>query len=243
MDRKIALVTGASRGIGAAIARRLAADGAEVIVHYRERTDAAQQVVDSIVKAGGVAHAVRANLVNVDEIRAMFEWVERVDILVHSAALGSFKPLAQLRPNQWDLSMNVNARSFLVLVQESAHRMSSGGSIVALSSLGATRVVPSYGAIGASKAALEATVRSLAVELGSRGINVNAVAPGVVDSETIRAHPSADEILAEARRRTPDGRLIEPDDVANVVAWLTSNDARWINGQTIVVDGGASLWG
>jgi enoyl-[acyl-carrier protein] reductase III len=239
-----ALVTGASRGVGAAIAAALGRCGARVYVHYREQEAGAGKTCDEIEASGGSASKIRANLVHPEEIRAMFAEIRKdgaLDFLVHSAALGTFKALLDLRTNQWDLSLSVNARSFLLCVQEATSGMASGGRIVAISSLGSGRVLPEYGAIGVSKAALEALTRSLAWELGPRGILVNAVAAGVIDSPTIRHHPHADEILARAAEQTPTGRLGTGEDVARVVLFLLSPLSAWVTGQTLVADGGMSL--
>jgi enoyl-[acyl-carrier protein] reductase III len=197
-----------------------------------------------IESTGGKASRIRANLVHPDEIRAMFAEIRKegaLDFLVHSAALGSFKPLLDLRANQWDISLSVNARSFLICSQEAVSGMAPGGRIVAISSLGGSRVLPAYGAIGVSKAALESLTRSLAWELGPRGILVNAIAAGVIDSPTIRLHPRADEILARSLEQTPIGRLGTVEDVARVVLFLCSPLSAWITGQTLVADGGISL--
>lgn len=240
---KRAVVTGGTRGIGRAISRQLAAAGTEVVAVYRDDDAAAGTLLEEVRAAGGTAVAVKANLVHPDEIRRVFEESAGtpVDILVHAAALGSFKPVAALRSNQWDVTMNVNARAFHLCAVEAARLMPEGGSMVALSSLGSSRVVPEYGAIGISKAALEATTRYLAVELGARGINVNTVSAGVVEGTSIRLHPHHDELRAQSIERTPLHRLATPDDIAHVVLFLCSPQARWIQGQVIVADGGMSL--
>jgi enoyl-[acyl-carrier protein] reductase III len=237
-----ALVTGGSRGIGAAVARRLAASGAAVTIVYREREDAARKTLDEIRGAGGQASAIRANLVNPEEIREMFVALKdspAPGIMVHCAALGSFKPVTSLRANQWDLSMNVNARAFLLCALQCAERMTRGGAILALSSLGATRVIPSYGAIGISKAALEATVRYLASELNVKGIRVNALTAGLVNTDSIRAHPDYAPLTGMQGGGSP--WMMQPEDVAGLAAFLCSREASWIQGQSIVADGGLSL--
>lgn len=241
---KRALVTGGSRGIGAVIGKTLAHCGAEVFLNYREDAESAGRTVQEIEAAGGKAHGIRANLVHPDEIRKMLEGILAsgdLHFLIHNAALGSFKPVMDLRANQWDLTLAVNARALLLCAQGAVAGMPAGGRIVGLSSLGSHRVVPSYGAIGASKAALEAVIRSLAVELGPKGIAVNGVSGGVVDGPTIRQHPAAPTLLARAVRRTPLGRLGTAEDLARVVLFLCSPLSSWINGQVLVADGGMSL--
>lgn len=238
-----ALVTGASRGLGAAIARLLAAHGAHVYINYVRRESDAAATARAIEAAGGSATLAPANLADAAAIRALFETtVTSLDILVHNAAIGSFKPAHQVRANQWDLSLSVNARALLLAVQAALPRFpESGGTIVAVSSLGGMRVVPSYGAIGISKAALEALTRYLGAELAARGIRANAIAAGLLDLPSVRQHPGFDTMAAETLRRTPAGRLGTADDIARLVLLLCSPLADWIVGQTIVADGGASL--
>jgi enoyl-[acyl-carrier protein] reductase III len=239
-----ALVTGGSRGLGAVIARTLAAAGAHVYLNFvRGRAEAieTQRVIEA---AGGTATLAQANLARPDEIRRLFSDVigPDLDILIHNAALGSFKPVRDVRANQWDLTMHVNARALLVLAQEAATRLEARrGRIVAVSSLGSTRVVPSYGAIGISKAALESTVRYLGVEFAPKGIKVNAVTAGLLDLPSVRHHPAYEAMAAASRAHAPTGALGQPQEVADVVLLLCSPLADGIAGQTIVVDGGASL--
>ncbi len=242
---KRALVTGASRGIGAVLAQRLAIHGAHVCINYSRDDESANQTLGAVSDAGGRGTLLKANLISPEEIRAMFAQVENsggLDILIHNAAIGSFKHTLDVRPNQWDLTMAVNARALLLCAQYAAALMKGrAGRIVSVSSLGSTRVVPLYGAIGPSKAALESLTRYLALELAPRGILVNAVAAGLIDTASIRQHPKHDDMAKSAIERTPAGRLGAADDVASVVLFLCSSLADWVVGQTIVADGGMSL--
>lgn len=240
-----ALVTGGSRGVGASICEHLAMCGAHVYVGYNRSGDGAARTADAIRDAGGSATVIGANLVRPEEIRRMFEVAGAdgpLDIYVHNAAIGSFKPVLDVRVNQWDLSMAVGPRALLVGAQEAARLMPTGGRIVSVSSLGAGRVVPKYGAIGAAKAALESLTRYLAAELAPRGVLVNAVTAGPLDAPALQFHPDADTLMAEAASRTPAGRIGVPADVARIVVFLCSPLADWVVGQTIVADGGLSLW-
>jgi enoyl-[acyl-carrier protein] reductase III len=236
LDGKRALVTGAARGIGSAIVRELASAGATVCVHYRESRDAAETLAREIDGS-----AIQANLVNPHEIRRLATDAGAIDILVHNAAIGSFKKTLDVRPNQFDLSMSVNARALLLLAQELVSGMRPGSRIIAISSLGGARVFPSYGAIGVSKAALESLVRYLGAELAPRGIIVNGISAGVIDSPTVRNHPQSDEVLRTAASRTPSGSLVTAQDVARLVHALCGAAFEGVVGQTIVLDGGASL--
>jgi enoyl-[acyl-carrier protein] reductase III len=239
-----ALVTGASRGLGAVIAQTLAAAGAHVYLNYVRSHAEAARVKAAIEDAGGTATLAPANLAQPDDIRRLFADTigPTLDILVHNAAIGSFKPVRKVRANQWDLTMHVNARALLVCAQEAAARLeASGGRIIAVSSLGSSRVVPAYGAIGLSKAALESTVRYLGVEMAPLGIRVNAVTAGLLDLPSVRQHPAFDAMAASARAHSPEQRLGTATEVADVVLLLCSPRANGIVGQTIVVDGGASL--
>ena len=242
---KHALVTGGSGGIGAAIAKRLAEAGAHVFVAYRANEAAAKETLAAIQSKGGAASLVQANLVDAGEIASMFQAVATsgaLDMLVHCAAIGSFKPVLDVRANQWDLTVAVNTKALLLCAQHAAGLMEGRrGKIVALSSIGGARVVPSYGAIGVAKAAVEALVRYLGVELAPRGINVNAVAAGLIDTASIQRHPLYGALHARTRQASPAGRIGTPDDVASVVAFLCSPLADWIVGQTIVADGGVGL--
>ena len=245
LDNKTVLITGGSRGIGRAIALRLASNGAAtIIVNYLRNDVEAERTCNLIEKHNCEAFRIKANLAYPDQIDRLFEDIgERVkslDAFIHSAAITSMKPTSELRPNQWDLTMNVNARAFLLCAQHCVPLMSEGA-IVALSSLGAIRAVPNYGAMGPAKAAMEALVRYLAVEFAGNGIRVNAVSGGPIRSESLKHFPDAEAMMADVARRTPAGRLGEPEDIAGVATFLLSPEARWICGQTLIVDGGLSL--
>ncbi len=243
LSGQVALVTGASRGLGAVIARVLAEAGAHVHLNFVRGRAAAEDVAAAIVAGGGQATLAPANLARPDEIARLAETMgPRLDILVHNAAIGSFKPVLDVRANQWDLTMHVNARALLLCAQRLRGPLTTAaGRIIAVSSLGSARVVPSYGAIGISKAALEATVRYLAAELGADGVRVNAVTAGLLDLPSVRQHPGFDALAAGAIARSPDGRIPPAEDVARAVLLLCSPLADGINGQTLVVDRGASI--
>jgi enoyl-[acyl-carrier protein] reductase III len=245
-SRQVALVTGGSRGIGRASAIALAKRGiGAVAIGYLENEGAAAECCRVIEDAGAKALAVRANLALPAGVDQLFDQVQssfdRLDVLVHCAAVGAFKPLSETRANQWDLIMNTNARAFLAGAQRALPMMHDGGRMVAVSSLGSVRALRNYGAMGPTKAALESIVRMLAVELAPRGIRVNAVSAGLVDGTGISALPGADAMLAAARAQTPAGRIATPDEIASVIAFLCDPDSNWITGQTIVADGGWSL--
>ena len=174
----------------------------------------------------------------------MLEQVEgsaRSTSFVHNAATGVIRPALEVEDKHWDWTLGANARAFLSLVRTIAPAMEPGSSIVALSSLGAQRVLENYVLVGTSKAALESLVRYLAVELSPRGIRVNAVSGGVVETEALQHFPNREAMVTAARERTPAGRMVEPEDIAGAVEFLCSPAADMIRGQTLVVDGGFSL--
>jgi enoyl-[acyl-carrier protein] reductase III len=239
------VVTGGTRGIGGAVSRELAARGARVTAWYRADRDAAARTESYVRDAGGAIVTDAGNLGDPSELRrlaaALLGREPRIDGLVHCAALGSFKSPLALKPAQFDLSLGVGARSFLLLAQELAPAMPAGARLIAISSLGATRVVPSYGALGFAKATLEAIVRELAVELAPRGLKVNAISAGPVEGSSIRAHPDYEEVLERLRARAPGGHLATAGEIARLAAWLFSPLADGLCGQILVVDGGLSL--
>jgi len=244
-EKKKALITGGTRGIGKAIALRLAKEGCELVLNYLDKEDAAKETLKLIQDQGSTAHLVRANLSDPDEAKRLaaesLEILGQVDYLIHCAALGAFKPVDKLKINQWDLSFNINVKSFLILSQKLSKGMASGSSIIALSSSGSRSVVPNYGAIGISKAALEALVRYLAVEYIPKGIRVNAVSAGLVATQSLEAFPQYQEMTSRIIERTPAKRLGKAEDLTGLVSFLCSDDARWIVGQTLLADGGFSL--
>jgi len=191
--------------------------------------------------------AIQANVGEPAEVRALAAAAldfgqGRLDFLVHSAAIGAFKPALQLRQNQFDLSMSVNARALLDLSRELLPGLRGRDArIIALTGRGSSRVLPDYAAVGASKAALEALVRYLAVALAPDGVRVNALGSGLVDTDAARAFPQAEQMKADAIARTPLGRLGTPEDIALAATLLCRAEARWITGQIIVADGGAAL--
>lgn len=243
---KTALVTGGSRGIGRAIALRLAESGARVAINYARNTPAAEETQRLIEEAGGEALMLRANLGKREKVELMVEnlekaWGSNLDILISNAASGVIKPAIELNAHHWDWTMTINAGIFLPLVQHAKRMMKDGGSIVAVSSLGALRAIPMYAAVGASKAALESLVRHLAVELAHEKIRINAVSAGVVDTDALKKFPHRDDIVGNSMVKTPVGRLTEPKDVADTILFLVSPLAEMVIGQTVTVDGGYSI--
>ncbi|MBL6965251.1 MAG: enoyl-[acyl-carrier-protein] reductase FabL [Anaerolineales bacterium] len=246
-ENKIALITGSGRGIGRAIALHFAQRGADVVINFFRNRAPAEKTAAEIEALGRRALVVKANIGDIDGLNQLFDETERtfggLDIFVHNAASGFNRPTMEQRPKGWDWSMNINARPLLFGAQRAAPLMQArgGGHIVAITSPGSQRVLPDYVSVGASKAALEAVMRYLAIELAPQQIVVNAVSPGVVLTEALQhfdAIRSDDDLLERAKQLTPTGRLVTPEDVAEVVAFLCSSKAAMICGQIIVIDGG-----
>jgi enoyl-[acyl-carrier protein] reductase III len=235
------VVTGGTRGIGKTIALRLASEGAaRVVLGYMRNDAAAEAAAEEVREAGADPLLVRGNVAS-DKVIAELASHGPYAVVVHNAATGVIKPALETEDKHWDWTLNANARALLSLARACAPDMESGSSIVAISSLGAQRVLANYVLVGTSKAALESVVRYLAVELSPRGIRVNAVSAGVVETEALDHFPNREEMLRSGRTRTPAGRLVEPDDIAGAVAFLCSPDAQMVRGHTLIVDGGHSL--
>jgi len=243
---KYALVTGGSRGIGRAICKRLAEQGARVCFNYLRNREAAATAIEEISAVGIKPLGIKANVADEEHLKRLFDTITtefgQLDILVSNAALGVLKPVTKLREKDWRWTMDINARALIPLARGAIELMGDrGGSIVAVSSLGATKAIPFYGAVGASKAALEALVRHLAIENAADNVRVNVVSGGAVDTDALKFFPNRDEILEESLKRTPAGRLVTPEDMADAVLFLCSDLAKMIHGQTLVVDGGTSI--
>lgn len=244
LEGKVALVTGGSRGIGKAVSLNLARRGSNIVIAYLRNRSAAEETVGVLEGEGVKAVAVRANVGDEAKLDELFDSVGEMfghlDIFISNAATGVIKPVEELDERAWQWTMDANARALLLGARRAATLMTDGGSMIAMSSAGSTRVLPGYAVVGASKAAIEALVRYLGVELAPR-IRVNAVSPGVVDTDALKHFPMRDEMLSVAKNKTPSGRLVTPEDVAAVVDFLTSDAAEMITGQTITIDGGAGL--
>ena len=241
-EGKSVLVTGGSRGIGKAIALRFAERGApRVAVSYLRNDRAAEKTAGELHALGAEPVLLRGDLGKPEKATALVKEAGPLDVIVANAATGVIRPVLELEERHWDWTMNANARSLLTLARSAAPSMRPGSSIVAISSLGSTRVLDNYVLVGASKAALEALVRYLAVELAPSGIRVNAVSAGLVETGALEYFPDREKMLAFYSDRTPAGRLVSPRDIADSVCFLCSPEADMIRGHTLVVDGGYSV--
>lgn len=252
LSNHLALVTGGSRGIGAACARALARAGADVAITYLNSPVEAQRLGAEIMELGRRVLLLKADLAEEEDaalvIEAIAEQWSALDIVVSNAAGGGFRPLTAVTPENFAYAMNLNARAFMLLMQHATPLLTrredrpSRARAITLSSWGAERALPMYGGIGATKAALESLTRHFALELGPRGVNVNCVRAGVVDTGALRELPGVDVVLEERRRRSlVEGRNVSPQDVANTVLFLSSPLSDMVQGQVLVVDGGTSL--
>ncbi|HMX39814.1 MAG TPA: SDR family oxidoreductase [Saprospiraceae bacterium] len=244
--QRTALIVGGTRGLGAAVARRLAVQGAvgTLFLNYLDNDRVARQLRTELETLGVQTHLLKANMAFPEAIEVLFDTLgthtQRLDYFVFAAAVTAFKPLHGIRANQWDLTFNVSTRAFLLCARHCLPLMTEGGSIVAISSTGAHRFNPNYGALGVAKAALESTVQYLAAELGHQGIRVNGVVPGLIAGEQLPPFPDIRMVVDETLRRTPAGRLGTPDDIARVAAFVLT-EADWMLGQNLIVDGGYCL--
>jgi len=242
LNGKVAIVTGASRGIGAAIARRLAREGAVVIVGYSRSLEAAQQVVADIERAGGEAEAIQADVADLEQVKQLFaetmQAFGRLDILINNAGVAEFRPLEAVDAAHYAHQFDVNVRGLLFATQEAAQRFGEeGGCIVNISSGAAKAAPPGTSVYSATKAAVEAMTLSHAAELGPRNIRVNAVAPGITETDMLQAN-IPETVQQMMIQTTALRRLGTPEDIADVVAFLASHEARWITGQILGANGG-----
>jgi 3-oxoacyl-[acyl-carrier protein] reductase len=241
---KVAVVTGASKGIGAAIARQLAVEGASVVVNYSSSKAGADKVVDEIKAKGGRALAVGANLSKPDEVRSLFaaarKEFDRIDILVNNAGVYEFAALEEVTPDHFHKQFDLNVLGLLLATQEAVKLFGkNGGSVINISSVAARSAPPTTSVYSATKAAVNAITLALAQELGPRNIRVNAVNPGMVETEGVHAAGITEsDFRKQVEAQTPLGRIGQPGDIAPTVAFLASDDARWITGETLYVSGG-----
>jgi enoyl-[acyl-carrier protein] reductase III len=249
LSGRVALVTGSSRGIGEASALRLAEAGADVIVNYLTSKAAAIQTAEKIRAMGRRTAVVRADISEEDDVSSMMNFIQeefgKLDILVSNAASGGFRPLLASTARHFTNTMNINTLALVLLVQRALpllEKSAGRGKVIALSSHGADTALPWYGLIGASKAALESIARHLTLEVGDRGVNVNIIRAGLVETDSTRQIPNADEIFARRIEKTMmSGRMLTGADIADAVLFLASPLSDMIQGETLVVDGGAAI--
>ena len=244
LNGRVAVVTGASKGIGAAIAKQLATEGAKVVVNYSSSKKDADKVVDEIAKVGGKAIAVQANLSKQADIERLFADTKktfgRLDVLVNNAGIYEFSPLENVTEEHFHKHFNLNVLG-LILASQAAVRLfdAAGGNIVNISSIASIKGFPDGAIYSGTKGAVDAITRSLAAELGPRKIRVNAIRPGMVETEgTHSAGIAESEMRKQVEAQTPLGRIGQPRDIAGAVLFLASSDSSWITGETFVISGG-----
>jgi 3-oxoacyl-[acyl-carrier protein] reductase len=244
LSGKVAVVTGASKGIGAAIAKRLAAEGAAVVVNYSSSKTDGEKVAKEIISNDGQAIAVRANMSKPAEIEGLFQKSKkafgRLDILVNNAGIYEFLPLDKLTEDHFHKHFNVNVLGLLLASQGAVQQFNdAGGSIINISSVVSTLAVPEAAVYSGTKGAVDAITRSLAAELGPRGIRVNAIRPGMVETEGTRSAGIAEsEMRKQVEALTPLRRIGQPQDISGAAVFLASDDSAWITGETFVISGG-----
>jgi 3-oxoacyl-[acyl-carrier protein] reductase len=241
---KVAVVTGASKGIGAEIARQLAAEGAAIVVNYSSSREGAEKVVKEITSGGGKAVAVQANLAKPDEVKKLFaetkKTLDRLDILVNNAGIYDFQPLEQITPEHFHKQFDLNVLGLLLATQEAVKLMgSAGGSIINISSVASTAAPATGSVYSATKGAVDTITKSLAKELGPRKIRVNSINPGMIDTEGFRAAGiDESDFKKQWEAETPLGRIGKPDDIAPTAVFLASADSKWITGESFFISGG-----
>lgn len=244
---KIALITGGARGIGKATTLKLAQNGCDIAIVYYNSSDEALDLAKEITDMGRKAITIQANVADHQSVRDMFTQYKvhfsHLDFLISNAASGVLKPALKMSTKHWRWCMETNALALNHLVTEGRELMSAGGRVIALSSLGAHRAIPNYAFIGASKAALEALVRSLSLELAEFGITVNTVSAGVVDTDALKHFPNRQQLLEEYQAHSLSNRPLTPQDVADVIYLVCRPEAAMINAQTLFVDAGYSVVG
>jgi enoyl-[acyl-carrier protein] reductase III len=244
---KVALITGGARGIGRACALKLANAGTDIAIAYYNSSDEASKLVEEIKGLGRDAIAIQVNVADHQSVKEMFaafkQHFNKLDFLISNAASGVLKPALKMTTKHWRWCMETNALALNHLVSEAKSLMSNGGRVIALSSLGASRAIPNYAFIGASKAALEALVRSLSLEMAELGVTVNTVSAGVVDTDALKYFPNREQLLDEYQAHALSDRPLVPADVANTVYLLCLPEAEMIRGHTLFVDAGYSVVG
>ena len=244
---KSAVITGSGRGIGRGIALALAQQGCNIAINYFRNRAPAEQTAAMIAELGVKAVVIKVNVGDADGAQKLVQRAAEhfggVDIFVGNAASGVMRPITEIEPKAWDWTFDINARSILLGAQTAAPYMKARGwgRILTISSMGSRRVIPSYGVVGVSKAAVESMTRYLAVELAPHNITVNCISPGMVITDALDHFDEKDALIAHARNYTPAGRLVTVQDIGRLALWLCSEDAAMIVGQTIEIDGGYNL--
>ncbi|MNW25796.1 3-oxoacyl-[acyl-carrier-protein] reductase FabG [compost metagenome] len=241
LEGKTAIVTGSSRGIGRAIAMHLAALGANIVINYTSRPDQALETVEEVARQGVEAISVQADLGHVEDVKSLFAAAlaafGRIDILINNAGIMRNKPLAEVTEEDFDQHFSINVKGTYFACQQALQHMREGGSIINFSTSVIGQMFPAYSVYAGTKGAVEQFTRQLAKEFGPRRITINAIAPGPVNTELFTADKTEEQIQAVARLNA-FGRIGEPEDIANVIEFLVSDQARWVTGQTLRVNGG-----